>query len=318
MQVVRKLADIPPAVPSVVTLGTFDGLHAGHREILRRVAALARKEALRSVLITFDPHPREVLGVNGRSLFLLTTIEERLALIAEEEIDLCIVIPFTRELSLRTGEEFFADVIAGAAGARHVVVGFDHKFGKGRGADAAELQRIASAAGVRSTLVPARTNGGAKISSTEIRRALERGDAEGANAMLGRPYRFTGIVQRGEGLGTRIGVPTANLHLDSARKLIPARGVYAVEVRIGGERRRGIMNIGTRPTFSAAQAQSIEVHLLDFAGDIYGVTLTVDLLARMRDETRFSSAEALVAQIRSDEREARRFFAHRENETQQQ
>ncbi len=317
MHIARTLGEIPAAVPSVVTLGTFDGLHLGHRAIIRALGAVAREEGLRSVLITFDPHPREVLGVNGQSLFLLTTIEERLALIAEEGLDLCVVIPFTRELSLRSAEEFFAEVIARAAGARHVVVGFDHKFGKGRGADAEDLRRIAAAAGIRSTLVPARTIAGAKISSTEIRRALDRGDAAAAALMLGRPYRFSGIVQRGEGLGMRIGVPTANLHLDSARKLIPARGVFAVEARMGAERLRGVMNIGTRPTFSAAQTQSVEVHLLDFAGDLYGVALTIDLLARLRDEKRFPSADALVEQIRRDERDARRFFAQQENETQQ-
>ncbi len=309
MQVIRDIQDIPPTVPSVVTIGTFDGLHLGHQQILKTVSEIARTNNYRSVLITFDPHPREVLGTNGQPLFLLTTIDERIELVEKENIDLCIVIPFTRTLSLLSAEEFFEKIIVEKAGARHVVVGFDHKFGKGRGADAKELERIAREHNIQSTTVMAYTIDGQKISSTTARKALFDGNVEYAHTILGRPFTIQGIVQRGDGLGKIIGYPTANVHQDNLRKILPKSGVYIVQAYIKGQPLTGVMNIGTRPTVSEQHQTTIEVHLLDFDQDIYGTSIEIEILSRIRDEKKFSSVQILIEQIKKDTEVARSYFS---------
>lgn len=309
MQIIRRIEEAGDPRESVVTIGTFDGVHLGHRSILREVTDRARIHGWRSMLITFDPHPREVVGMNGSPLYLLTTIDERLELIAQAGIETCLVVPFTRSLSLRSAEEFFEDVIIRTAGARHVVVGYNHKFGNGRGADATDLARLAAPKGIGTTTVPACTIDGATVSSTAIRTALLDGAVETASKFLGRPYRLVGLVQRGEGLGRRLGYPTANLHLDQQRKLLPKRGVYSITARLHDESFRGVMNIGVRPTVSEKHVLTVEAHLLDFDRDIYGETLTVDVHHRVRDEQTFASVEALIAQIAADVEKARAAFS---------
>ncbi|MBI5646588.1 MAG: bifunctional riboflavin kinase/FAD synthetase [Ignavibacteriae bacterium] len=317
MRVVNSLREAG-ATPSVLTLGTFDGVHRGHAAIIDTVRAEARRTGLRSVLLTFDPHPREVLRPDNAPVHLLTTIDERLRIFAGHGLDLCIVLPFTRDLSMLEADEFFRDIIVGALGAREVVVGVDHAFGRGRGGRLDALRAMGVASGVGVTVVPELVEDGVKVSSTSVRTALLDGDAARAAALLGRPYSFEGIVRRGDGLGRTLGFPTANIHSDTGRKLIPKPGVYAVTVVVDGVERGGMLNIGRRPTVSDQEHLSVEVHIFDFHGDLYGMSAEVRLVARLRDEARFASAVELVAQLHEDERTARalvRSMTHLTTET---
>jgi riboflavin kinase/FMN adenylyltransferase len=301
------------------TLGTFDGMHRGHQAILRELRIVAGHEGRRTVLVTFDPHPREVLLRNGERIGLLTTIDERLRLAAEQGVDTCVVLPFTRDLSLMGAADFFRGVLRDAIGARHVVVGENHAFGAGRKGDSGELRCLAEESGMQVTVVPSLRDGDRTISSTAVRRVLRDGDVETARTLLGRPYRLEGIVQRGDGIGQRLGFPTANIRPDSPGKLLPARGVYAVRVETAHRAERGIcvaggiMNIGVRPTVTDVGMETAEVHILDFDGDLYGFRIAVDFLVRLREERKFATQEALRARMEDDREEARKLFSILEN-----
>jgi riboflavin kinase / FMN adenylyltransferase len=305
MQIARSLSDVPRDPATVLTLGTFDGVHRGHRAILDETLRVAATEGLRSVLVTFDPHPREVVRHNGEAVYLLTTVDERLRILEPLGLDLCLVLPFTRDLSLLEAKDFFRDVLFERIGARHIVVGEDHAFGRGRGGRIDELRRLGADAGVAVTVVPALEAEGGKLSSTAIRAALLAGDIPKANRLLGREYSFSGMVRRGDGLGQQLGFPTANVHLDSSKKLLPLPGVYAVSARLDARVLAGMMNIGRRPTVSDQGHISTEVHLFDFDEDLYGRTLEVRMLERIRDERKFSTRDDLIAQLRLDDARAR-------------
>ncbi|MDH7515491.1 MAG: bifunctional riboflavin kinase/FAD synthetase [Bacteroidota bacterium] len=309
MRTVHDLTAVKPE-PSVVTLGTFDGIHRGHRLIIESVCDEARRNALRSVLVTFDPHPREVLRHDGERIYLLTTLEERLRILNETPLDLCIVLAFTRDLSLLEADEFFHQVLVERIGARHLVVGSDHAFGKGRRGRIEQLLALGAESGVVVTAVPELVLPGGPVSSTAIRRALHAGDMRTAWEFLGRPYTLSGVVQRGEGLGRRIGFPTANIRIASERKLVPLDGVYAARVRTpDGIDRAAMVNIGRRPTVSDDDTRSVEAHILDFDGDLYGACLEAALMERLRDTIRFPSVEELARKLAEDEREVRRLLA---------
>lgn len=313
MQVYKNIHDLLSDTASVVTMGTFDGVHRGHQEIVRTVRSIAQEKNLRSVLITFDPHPREVLGNNGQQLFLLTTIQERTSLLEPLGIDACVVIPFTRTFSLLSAEEFFEEIIVARTNAKHIVIGYDHKFGKGRGGDATALQRIAAAKGIDVTIVSALMSGSQHISSTTIRKALYDGDLATATDCLGRPFSVHGIILRGEGLGKRIGFPTANVHVESLRKIFPRHGVYISRMKCQKEIFHGVVNVGVKPTVTEGKEVSIEMFLLDFDRDIYGANVEVEFLSRLRNEVNFDSIDALIGQIHADANAARDYFgAHTE------
>lgn len=288
---------------SVLTVGTFDGVHLGHQAILRYLRERADRVGGVPTVVSFDPHPREV--VTGERVPLLTTLDERADLLGEHGVERFVVLPFTRDLSNLAPEDYVERVLIETVGLREIVIGYDHRFGKNRAGDRSTLERLGAARGFSVDVIPEQLVQDQTVSSSAIRRLLEAGDVAGAARMLGRPYALTGTVVRGDQRGRTIGFPTANLRVHSDRKLVPALGVYAVRVEHDGARLGGMMNVGRRPTFETDGAVSIEVHLFDFDGDIYGDRLRVHFAGRIRDEVRFDGVEALVAQLRRDEAESR-------------
>lgn len=314
MQVYRSLEAVPHGTPVALTLGTFDGVHLGHRRIIERTQQAARETQGRSLLLTFDPHPREVIGRKGEQTYLLTTVDERIDLLRETGLDACLVLPFTRDLSVLDASTFFQEYVLRRLHAAQVVVGVDHAFGKGREGNAEALRELGQRHGVRVTVVGELLMDGVKVSSTAIRRSLAEGRVRRASAFLGRPYDIAGVVVRGEGLGGQLGFPTANIEVSSPEKLLPRSGVYVVRARFGDEVREGIMNLGQRPTVSRQMHISMEVHIFTFSGDLYGMHMRVELLERLRDEIRFDSVAQLTAQIESDIAFAKEYLSR----TQQQ
>ena len=297
MRIARGLESVPPdARPSVVALGTFDGVHLGHRAILGTALARAREIGVEALACTFDPHPMEILQPD-RAPRPITPFDERLALIGEAGIDTVVVLPFTRELSAVEPEAFVKDVLLERLHAREVVVGYNHRFGRGARGDARLLEGLAERFGFRAHVVPAMTVDGVAVSSSEIRAALQRGDVAGAARALGRPYAIAGPVTSGAGRGRTLGFPTANI--DPDRPLLVPRGVYRGRVIVEGRPHAAVVNVGVRPTFDET-VLAVEAHLLDFAGDLYGRQVRLEFVDRVRDEMRFPSVEELKAQVMRD------------------
>jgi riboflavin kinase/FMN adenylyltransferase len=305
MRIFGRWQDLPDdARGATIALGNFDGVHLGHASVIQAAHA-ARPDAPLAVL-TFEPHPREVFRPDDPP-FRLTLSAERADALAALGVSVLYELPFNHDFSLMTAETFVADVLHHSLGARHLVSGRDFAFGHRRGGDAGFLAARAEALGMGLTLVPPVTDAQGPLSSTRIRRALQDGYPERATAELGRPWAIRGIVAHGDKRGRTIGFPTANVAL--GRHLEPARGVYAVTVRLeGGTTYRGVANIGRRPTVNAGPESRLEVNLFDFAGDIYGAEITVALHAYIRAEVKFSGLDALKAQIAADAAEARRLL----------
>lgn len=289
-----------PDARSVVTTGTFDGVHLGHRAIVRYLVERAREIGGVPTVVTFDPHPREVLL--GHAIPLLTTLTERADLLEELGVERFVVVPFSRDLSLLEPEDYVRDVLVGRVGMREIVIGYDHRFGRRARGDRSLLESLGPRFGFTVDVIPEQVEGDVTVSSTEIRRLLlEDGDAARAAHLLGRPYRITGAVVRGDQRGRTIGFPTANVQPEGGHKLVPRVGVYAVRAALpDGRVCGGMMNVGRRPTFETDGATTVEVHLFGFEGDLYGRALAVDVLHRLRDERRFSGPDALVDQLRQD------------------
>jgi riboflavin kinase/FMN adenylyltransferase len=302
MQIVRGLESFPPdAGPSAVALGAFDGIHLGHRAILGTAVTQARAGKLRAIACTFDRHPMEVLQPE-RAPLPITTLEERLELIAETGIDTTVVLPFTKAVASIEPKAFVQDVLIGTLKAREVIVGFNHRFGRGARGDADLLETLAAPLGFRAHIVPALLVDGVAVSSSEIRVALQRGDLPAAARLLGRPYSIRGEVVRGAGRGRTLGFPTANVKPD--RPLGLPVGVYACRLAVGPGQHRAVVNVGFRPTFGETEL-AIEAHVLDFSGDIYNERVTLTFLLRLREERKFPSVEALRHQIAQDVAAAR-------------
>jgi riboflavin kinase/FMN adenylyltransferase len=295
---------LPPG-GTVVTVGTFDGVHLGHRDVLARLAARAARSGLRSVLVTFQPHPSEVLKPE-RAPLLLSPGEEQLELLAETGLDYAVVLPFSRALAELTAEEFVDRVLVPRFGMRELLIGYDHGFGRDRAGSVDVLLRLGERRGFPVEVVPPfKLAGGATVSSTAIRTMVSSGDLAGAATALGRRYAVSGRVSHGDKRGRTLGFPTLNLALASPRKLLPPAGVYAVLAQTPRGSFGGMMNLGPRPTFGDATL-SLEAHLFDADGDLYGDHVRLDFVARLRDTRRFDSADALVGQLRLDAEHARR------------
>jgi len=296
---------LPPHVNgTVITVGTFDGVHRGHRDVVERLVKRARVLKIPSVLVTFEPHPLEIVNPAAAPL-LLTTHDEKQEVLAETGIDYMAVIPFTAELASYSAEDFVELVLRRCFRLRELLIGYDHGFGKQRAGNVDVLKVLGERDRFRVEVVaPVSTADGHSVSSTSIRRAVAGGDLAKAAESLGRLYSVSGQVIEGSKRGRTIGFPTLNLGAPPQRKLLPPEGVYAVRVQTPNGPVGGMMNLGPRPTFGDL-ATSLEVHLFDTDGDLYGAQVRVDFVARLRETRKFASAEQLSKQLAHDERDAR-------------
>lgn len=302
MKVVIGPQDIARAsfADTVVTIGVFDGVHRGHAEVIRKLAGIKRSEGMSaSVLLTFDRHP---LAVTHPEMVppLLTTLEEKLSLLGGMDVDCVVIERFSEDTAAVDYRSFIAETLVGSLGMRHLLVGYDFHLGKSREGSQERLIEEGRAHGFAVTVVPPFVLQGSVVSSTKIRRDVVERRFDHAERCLGRPYFFDAEVVRGEGIGARIGFPTANVEVREKGKLLPPGGVYAVEVDAGGERRGGMMNIGSAPTLHADGRRHIEVHLFEFTGEIYGERVRVHCLGYLRPERRFESTGDLRAQLMHD------------------
>lgn len=289
----------------VATIGFFDGVHRGHQCLIRQVRDEALRRGDRSLLITFDRHPRAVFAPESIPP-LLTSAQEKLELLRTTGVDELFVLPFDRSMASLTAFEFMQQVLRDQLAVSVLVIGYDHHFGRPQGESFEDYKAYGRELGI--DVVLAHELEGEHVSSSTIRRALEEGDVTTATHLLGRPYTWTGCVVHGHAVGRQLGFPTANLDALEPEKLLPARGAYAVNVNIpspqGSLEGIGMLNIGRRPTLDNGSDTSIETHLLDFEGDLYGQTLTLYFIARLRAERRFTSEEALARQLQLDKEEA--------------
>ena len=300
------LKDVEREPNSVITVGTFDGVHAGHRVLMNTVLEKARERNARSVIVTFDPHPREILNPGDKGIKLLTTLQERCEALEEIGIDQLLVIPFDRDFSLLSAEEFVRDIIYQRVGVSEFVIGYDHHFGHDRKGTIETVERLGKTLGFDTYVVSRQEVGHETVSSTAIREAIgSEGDMEKATEMLQRRYRLSGTVMHGDKRGEKIGFPTANIKPEEPRKIIPKEGVYAVKARIGEDKWNGMMNIGTRPTFDGKE-RTLEVHLFEFDEKIYGKVVEIIFFKRIRDEIKFDCVDELTTQLQKDESKARK------------
>ena len=291
---------------TILTIGTFDGVHLGHQKIIQRLNRIKAEENGKTAILTFFPHPRRVLN-HGNEIKMLTTIDEKIDLLDKLGLDFLIIEPFTKEFSDLPAREFVKDLLVDQLKIKILVIGYDHQFGKNREGDYEQMKEFGEEFGFRLEKIPVHDFENVAISSTKIRKALENGNIEKANQYLGYEYFLTGEVIKGQGLGKKMSYPTINIHISEDYKLIPKTGVYTVKTRIGKKTVFGIMNIGFRPTVDG-KYQTIEVHLLDFNADLYGENIRIRMLKRIREEKKFESLEALTKQIRKDEETAREWL----------
>jgi riboflavin kinase/FMN adenylyltransferase len=304
MIVHRGLDDLQPLPNAVVTSGTFDGVHRGHQTILARLTEIAKGSNGQSVLTTYWPHPRTVVSNDSQDLKLLTTLDEKVALLDQAGVDHLVIIPFTRSFSQLSSEEFIQQVLIEKIGTKKLVIGYDHRFGRDRQGGFDYIQAHQREYGFDVEEIPRQDVEAVGVSSSKIRTALNEGNIHTANLFLGRQYNLTGTVVKGQQLGRTIGFPTANLQVDDPNKLVPANGVYAVDVHYGGQTFGGMLNIGFRPTV-AGTSQTIETYIFDFDKDIYGEHMTLRFREFLRPEQKFEGLPALVAQLNRDEAAAR-------------
>ncbi|AUD00653.1 bifunctional riboflavin kinase/FAD synthetase [Spirosoma pollinicola] len=304
MIIYNGLDAIQPLPNAVVTSGTFDGVHRGHQTILSRLTEVAQASGGESVLITYWPHPRTVVSNDSQNLKLLTTLEEKIELLDQAGVDYLVVIPFTRSFSELTSEEYIQQILIDKIGTKKLVIGYDHRFGRDREGGFDYIQAHQNEYGFEVEEIPRQDVEAVGVSSSKIRAALNEGNIHTANRFLGRPYSLTGTIVKGRQLGRTIGFPTANMQVDDPAKLIPANGVYAVDVNYAGQTFGGMLNIGFRPTVAGTH-QTIETYIFDFDKDIYGEHMTLRFREFLRPEKKFEGLPALVAQLKLDEESAR-------------
>ena len=296
--------------PSAVTIGTFDGVHLGHRAILERLVKTATDENLDSVLLTFFPHPRMVLQKDVQ-LKLINTIDERKELIKKTGLDQLVIHPFTKEFSRLTALQFVRDILVNCLNVKKIIIGYDHRFGRNRNATIEDLKEFGITYDFEVIEITAQELDEVAISSSKIRRALENGHIKTANSYLGYLFMLNGTIVKGKGIGKTLDFPTANLQVEENYKIIPKNGVYVVQSNISGERVFGITNIGTNPTFGGS-VKTIETYFLDFNEILYGKFLKLEFLKRIRDEVNFETSDNLKEAIKKDESFAREYIKSNE------
>jgi len=309
LNTIQNISNFSTSEKTFVTIGTFDGVHFGHQQIIEKLVLEAKKANKKSVLLTFFPHPRMVLQKDN-SLELINTIEERADLLKKTGLDYLIIHPFSKEFSRMTALDFVRDILVNQLNISKLIIGYDHHFGKNREGNIIQLTEYSHLYDFTVEEIPAQDIDNVSVSSTKVRRALAEGNIKTANNYLGYNFMLSGVVVNGKQLGGKIGYPTANIDIKESYKLIPKTGVYVVKSTIDKKVIFGIMNIGNRPTLDGGY-QTIEVHFLDFNANLYNKSLTIELLYFLRDEKKFNSIENLILQIRNDEQIARNYLINK-------
>lgn len=309
LKIYQSLNEFKPSRKTIVTLGTFDGVHLGHNVILDKICNTAKQENLESVLLTFFPHPRLIVS-NDSEIKMLNTMAEKAKLLKQKGIQNFIIHPFDKLFSELSPREFVAQILVKQLNIQKIIIGYDHKFGKNRAADFNDLIAFGKEFGFEVEEIPAKQVDEVAVSSTKIRHSLLEGNISLANDYLGYSYMLSGIVIKGNQLGRTIGFPTANIEVSENYKLIPKNGVYIVSAIVNNQTIFGMMNIGIKPTLGD-NVPTIEVHLLDFSEDIYGQEIQVNVIERLRDEQKFESFEALKSQLEIDKTNTLDYFKKR-------
>jgi riboflavin kinase/FMN adenylyltransferase len=299
MKIYHNINEFTPVKNAVVTIGTFDGVHLGHRKIIERIRQLAKESGGETVILTFFPHPRMILHPEDQSLKMINTISEKALLLEQLGVDHLIITPFTRDFSNQTPEEYISDILVNQIGTKKIVIGYDHRFGKDRAGGLAELQQLAPVYGYEVVEIPEQDIHDVAISSTRIRQALLGNQIELANEFLGYPFFISGKVNRGDQIGRTIGYPTANILVEENYKLIPADGIFAVKVLLDDSEHKGMGYIGHRPTING-MTRNIEVNIFDFDRDIYTQPIRMELIHYVRGDIKFTSLDELMIQLGKD------------------
>lgn len=306
MEIITSISNFTYPEKTIVTIGTFDGVHVGHQKILSRLIESAKSQNKKSVLLTFFPHPRMVLQKDVQ-LELINTIDEKASLLKKTGLDFLVIQPFSRDFSRMSALDFVRDVLVNQLNTSQLVIGYDHHFGKNREGNIQQLTEYSKIYEYTVEEIPAQDIDEVSVSSTKIRRALHEGDLSTANNYLGYHFTLTGEVVNGKKLGGKIGYPTANIHVAEDYKLIPKTGVYVVKTVMNSKTYFGMMNIGYRPTVKGTH-QTIEVHFFDFEGDLYNQKLSIELLYYLREEKKFDHINDLISQLHKDKQVALSFI----------
>jgi riboflavin kinase/FMN adenylyltransferase len=309
MKTYHHIDEFTPVNNAVVTIGTFDGVHLGHRKIISRIKELADASGGETVILTFFPHPRMILHPEDDSIKLINTIAEKAILLEQLGIDHLIITPFSRDFSNQSPEDYIRDVLVNKIGTKKIVIGYDHRFGKDRRGDLKDLLQLSPVYGFEVIEIPEQDINEVAVSSTRIREALLAADIELANQFLGYPFFITGKVIRGDQIGRQIGYPTANIHIEEKYKLIPADGIFAVKVQHNGSEYKGMAYIGSRPTING-MTRNIEVNLFDFDKEIYNDTIRMEFLHFVRGDVKFNGLEELKVQIAKDKEDVVGLLGH--------
>jgi riboflavin kinase/FMN adenylyltransferase len=299
MRVYNNIDEFEPVKNAVVTIGTFDGVHLGHRKIIERIKQLAKASGGETVILTFFPHPRMILHPEDQGLKMINTMDEKAQLLEQLGVDHLIITPFSRDFSNQTAEEYIRDILVEKIGIKKIVIGYDHRFGKDRHGGLSELQQLAPVYGFEVVEIPEQDIHDVAISSTRIRNALLNDDIALANEFLGYPFFVTGKVMRGDQIGRTIGYPTANILIEETYKLIPADGIFTVKVQLSGQEYKGMGYIGHRPTING-MTRNIEVNIFDFNQDIYSESIRMEFLHFVRGDIKFTTLDDLTIQLGRD------------------
>ncbi|MCX6274179.1 MAG: bifunctional riboflavin kinase/FAD synthetase [Bacteroidetes bacterium] len=308
MKVYQSIEEFKPLANAVSTIGTFDGVHAGHQKIISRLCEMAGSEKGESVVLTFFPHPRMVLQPDDNNLKMLTTMSERIELLKKSGVDHLIIQPFNKEFSRQSAVEFVRDILVNKIGTKTLVIGYDHHFGRNREGSFKDLEEMAPIYGFRLEEIPKHVINELAVSSTKIRNSLLTGDVQTANRLLGYEFSLSGKVADGDKIGRTLGYPTANISIAEPYKLIPATGIYAVLVKVEDKLHKGMLYIGYRPVVQGKRL-SVEVNIFDFNENIYNNNITVLLKARVRDDIHLSSLEELKKKMNEDKLVATKLLA---------